>query len=172
MVTASVRIVLIVGALLAGIASFFGDQPRPGSLFFLGSVVLAIGHFRNGTVWLAHRAEMSGQFARAASLLNQIRRPEWLAPQQRAYYDLLRGMAWFRGATFQEAEAAFEAALGGRLRTQSDRALVLGMLVASQLELGKRDAALANLREAKALPAKPPVAEFLSSLEQQSGLAG
>ena len=172
MFTAPVRIVLIVGAFLVGIAAVVGGQPRPGSLFILGAAVLAIGHFRNGTVWLAHRAETSGQFARATSLLKQIGRPEWLAPQQRAYYNLLRGMASFRAATFHEAEAAFEAAIAGSLRTQNDRALALGMLAASQLELGKREVALSNLRQAKAFSAKPQVSEFLNSVEQQFGLAG
>lgn len=77
-------------------------------------------------------------------------------------------MRAFRAEAWLDAKTAFAAAIDGRLRTGNDRALTLGMLAATDLEIGDRESAAAHLQLARTLAAKSQVSQFLASLEDKA----
>jgi hypothetical protein len=131
--------------------------------------LLVYGYFRHGTVWLACRAFRAGRPDRARALLEQIRFPERLRSQDRAYYEMLRGLLARQRRDWAAARDHFRRARGHNLRTANDRSLVECVLAEALLECGETAAAREHLELARGHDHKPEVAAAIRQLEEILG---
>ena len=116
---------------------------------------------------MAARAARKGDFARVERLLAEIRAPERLSAQQRAYYHYYRGLLCAERNDSEGARQHFRAAATGGLRTPSDRSLVQVQLAALALDVGDRSSARGHLDLARSQSHKPEVAQAIANLEEK-----
>jgi len=139
---------------------------------FAGAAALAIaaslayGYFRYGTVWLAFRALRAGRSDRARALLDQIRFPDRLRSQDRAYYEMLHGMLACEREEWTTAKDHFQRAREHRLRTANDRSMVECLLAEVLLRCGDPVAAREHLELARGHFPKPEVAAAIRNVEE------
>lgn len=158
------RFVLIAVALGLGIF-----QLRAGSalgwLTLAAVPLLAWSHFRHGTVFAAFLAYRKADYARVHRLLAQVRRPELLRAQDRAYYDFLHGVDAQRQGDYAAARDAFQAALQGPLRTRNMIGIVHLHLARAALAAGDADAARAHVQSARAYAHRDATLEEIARVE-------
>jgi hypothetical protein len=138
-----------------------------GLAFLALSAWLTYGYFKYSTVWMAFRAVAAGQMERAARLLQEVRRPESLGPQDRGYFELASGFVCISRAENERAEQHLRSALAGQLRSDNDRALgeaVLAQLLVARDELPE---ARSLLTRAAARRCRPAIAERIQSLRAE-----
>ena len=103
MLTPRIRWTLAVVAFLFGSYRLVvGDYA--GVALLAASAYLTYGYFKYGTVWQAFHAVANGQMDKAAQLLQQVKRPESLGAQERAYFELASGFVCASRAQNAEAE--------------------------------------------------------------------
>ena len=91
---------------------------------YLAALLLLFTHFRFGNVSAAFVKLRQGHPEHAEILLDQIKRPDWLAKRHRAYYHFTRGMIATQEEDLQEGEVELNKALELGLRSATDHALV------------------------------------------------
>jgi hypothetical protein len=64
----------------------------PAWYLYVTAAILMLTHFLFGTVWTAFSKMRKGKMIEAETLLNQIRRPEWLAKRPKAYFHFIKGV--------------------------------------------------------------------------------
>jgi tetratricopeptide (TPR) repeat protein len=158
------RIVVILVCTLAAAFAWQAGFPR-WWLLLLAALAFTVGHWRGGPIWLAARAARRGDLARVAELLNEVRRPQILAPQQRAYFHYYAGLVHADRGELAAARENLQIAAAGKLRTPNDRSLVLLQLAELALATGDRDAARKYLEEAGRLRHKPAIAQAIAAVE-------
>jgi hypothetical protein len=133
MLTTRLRLVLIATTLvLAAYAASSGWLGAGGLV--VGAALLGYGHVRYGTVWLAFRRMRREDFEGMARLLDEVRRPDLLAPGHRSYYELMRGWAALAGERDEEAVTHLSATRSLPLRTRRVRALAEYLLAVALIE--------------------------------------
>jgi hypothetical protein len=135
-------------------------------LWFTAAVLLVIGYWRGGTVWLAWRAFRKGDLGLVERRLAQVHYPNRLSPYQRAYYEWLQGELRRARGDIPAARRHFTAAAQGGLRTANDRALAYSRLAEAELTAGDLDAARATIARARSLNPTPFVEGLLRDLEE------
>lgn len=138
-----------------------------GLVFWAGSALLAYGYFKYGTVWLAFRAVAGGDTERAAALLAQVKRPQALAAQERAYFELASGFVCAARARNEEAEQHLRLALANPLRTSSDLALAEAVLAQLLIARDAFTEARTLLDQAGARPARPGILARIHALRDE-----
>ncbi len=108
-----------------------------GWLSIIAAVLLVVGHFRYGTVWLAFKLAQLGRLESAKKLLLQVKRPQYLSIESRTYYNFLFGAILKDEAKNAEAEVHLRSALAGRLRTNNDVASAQLTLAETLCALGR-----------------------------------
>ncbi len=168
MLAPRVRLALAVAAFAVGTYRLVvGDNA--GLLLLAASAFLAYGYFRYGTVWLAFREVAHGNLDKAARLLGQIKRPDALAPQERAYFELASGLIGAARAQHGSAEAHLRLGLQHGLRTDNDRALAEAVLAQVLIARDALDEAREVLERASARTCRPAIAARIR--EMQAGLS-
>ncbi len=143
-------------------------EPTPVAwLFFLVGVYLTWDFFRCNAVWMAFRQFRSGQIEQVRRLLSQVRWPDMLNKQARAYYHWLRGVVSVTDNRLGEAKVHLLAAASGQLKTQNDRCLVECLLAEVEIESGDTGAAHKHLQLAKKLSHHENVNNIIVALEQR-----
>jgi hypothetical protein len=164
--TPRIRGLLAVVAFALGVYGLLqGDNV--GLAGIAASAVLAYGYFKYGTVWLAFRAVSAGQMDKAAQLLEQVKRPDSLGAQERAYFELASGFVCASRAQNAPAEQHLRVALANELRTENDRALaeaILAQLLIAREELTE---ARSVLDRAAARAARPAIAQRIQTLRDE-----
>ncbi len=171
MFSPKVRLLIITACLVWGVFDLAAGQPT-GYLFLTGAAFIALGHVRYGTVPLAVRAAKKGDLNKAERLLSQTAAPHRLSSQSRAYYDWLQGMIAAEKDDFSTAKRALERSLRGKLRTDNDRSLVLGLLASVCNESGNREDAHTYLAAARSLPRRPEADAVLDEISDALGPEG
>ncbi|MEM8907096.1 MAG: hypothetical protein AAGD05_04550, partial [Bacteroidota bacterium] len=90
---------------------------------YAASLLLLFTHFRFGNVSAAFVKLRNGQLDEAENLLDQIKRPEWLAKRHRAYYHFSKGLIATQHQDLPEGETHLKAALDLGLRSATDNAM-------------------------------------------------
>jgi hypothetical protein len=144
-----------------------GEFPALSVCLFAGSALIAVGYFRNGTVWIAFRALKSGRSDRAERLIAKTRNPSWLSAGQRAYYELLKGTLAGEKGDLSAAETHLRAALSGRLRTRNDIQVAKLALADVVLHRGELRSAEALLAEVRAEPTKEGLKPYIEEIEER-----
>ena len=117
---------------------------------FLGAFLLLITHFLFGSVWVAFNQLKRGNPLKAAVILNQIKRPEWLIKRNRAYYYFTKGMIDLQNKHLEQGENNLLQALDIGLEKNADLALINLNLAHIYYLRKKFDRARQHLAEAKA----------------------
>ncbi len=166
MFTPKLRLALAVVSFLFG-AYRIALQDYNGLILLAASALLAYGYFRHGTVWLAFRAVARGQMDSAVQLLNQVKRPEALTSQDRAYYELAWGLVCASRSENERAEVHLKQALDEQLRTDNDRALAEAVFAQLLVARGERAEARSVLDRAITRQSRPVIAQRIKTLREE-----
>lgn len=153
-----IRYVLIAFSLFLSVYLFWRGWHLAGGWYLACVALLIFGSFRYGTVYAAHRAMFTGRFDRAVKLLNEIRYPWLLNSQNRAYYEMLRGLIAAERGEWPTAREHFQSALGHKLRSANDRSLVECKLAEALIHCDEPATAQRLLEQARSRQPKPAVA--------------
>ena len=115
----------------------------PAWYLYLTAAILLATHFLFGTVWTAFSKMRKGKMIQAETLLNQIRKPEWLAKGPKAYYHFIKGIIALQKKDFDNGEHFLTKALQFGLRTETDKALA--HLNLAHIAFTKKDKKLAKI---------------------------
>jgi hypothetical protein len=148
------------------------DGDYLGLALLASSAFLAYGYFKYGTVWLAFRAVSAGQVDKAAQLLQQVKRPDTLGAQERAYFELASGFVCASRAQNQQAEQHLRVSLQNELRTQNDRALAEAILAQLLIARDELTEARSVLSQAATRDARPAIAQRIQALRDELPPAG
>ena len=96
-----------------------------GSAWYLyaAAFILMITHFLFGNVLTAFGHLNKGQLKQAESIIDAVKRPDFLLKGHRAYYYFVKGMIALQHKEYPEAEKNLKMALDIGLRTSTDKAL-------------------------------------------------
>ena len=164
MFSSPTRVVLAVAALAYGLWLVAAQEYR-GLVLVLVAILLIVGYFRYGTVWLACRALRKGDSSRADRLLSEIRYPEKLSPQNLAYYNLVKGAIAAERGDLNSATQLLDASQRGALRTSNDRSLVSCYLAHLALKRGDRVGAQRHLEQARSQKHRPSVEALINNVQ-------
>ena len=167
MFTPRQRLLLSVAAFVLGTYLIVFKNDYVGILALAASAFMAHGYFRYGTVWLAFREVAHGRMDAAAKLLAQVKNPEALGSEQRAYFELASGLVCASSAQNQRAEQHLQAALAHQLRTDNDRAMAEAVLAQLLIAREERAEARAIVDQAVTRNCRPSILEKLKALQAE-----
>ena len=125
MFTTRIRFVLILLFLIIGIVLQIQKGFSSAWYLYATSLILLFTHFAFGNVWAAFSKLQKGKIMEAEFLINQIKKPEWLAKQNRTYYHFIKGMIALQQKNLEEGEKQLKIAADRGLRSNNDNALAL-----------------------------------------------
>lgn len=143
MLTNRTRLAVVALSLALGAWLSLRGSLMPGLLLLVAGVILGVGYFRYGPVWLAMRALGRGDADKAASHLSSISDPQRLERQSRAYFEMASGLLAASRGRSGDAERHLRRALELPLRTQNDRAVA--ELTLAELLVGAANAEATEL---------------------------
>lgn len=100
------RLFLILACGVSGAVVFFFDYWLSLALW-IAALILILMHFRYGSIVLVLRALGKGDVDKAEMMLNDIKRPDWLAKSYQAYYQFARGLIAYRRGEVEAGKDAF-----------------------------------------------------------------
>ena len=132
-----IRFLLVLLFLGLGIVFTFRDGFSASWYFYVAALLLFITHFVFGSVWAAFSKLRKGKLLEAEVLINQIKKPEWLAKPNRTYYHFIKGMIALQSKELAEGEKQLKIALDRGLKTNNDNAMA-ALNLAHICYVGKR----------------------------------
>jgi hypothetical protein len=118
-----IRFLLIFFFLILGIILHVKLGFSSAWYLYISSFILLMTHFLFGNIWAAFSKLRKGKIQEAENLINQIKRPDFLAKKPRAYYHFIKGMIALQREELKEGETQLVQALERGLRTPNDNAL-------------------------------------------------
>ena len=118
-----IRLILAFIFLLIGIVLTFAVGFSTSVYLFLAAGFLIFTHYKFGAIWPAFQFLQEGQVDKADDILNQIRKPEWLAKTHRSYFHFTKGMIHVQREQLPPGALHLKAALQIGLRNATDNAL-------------------------------------------------
>jgi predicted Zn-dependent protease len=139
----------------------------PAWYLYVTAGILLLTHFLFGTVWSAFSKMRKGNMIEAETLLNQIRKPEWLAKRPKAYYHFIRGVIALQKKDLDEGAKFLKKAIALGLRNNTDAALANLNLAHIAFTQKRPTEAMKYLQDAKACNANDlMIKENLLKLEK------
>jgi tetratricopeptide (TPR) repeat protein len=166
MLTPRLRLTLAIASFVTG-AYLLVVGDYAGVVFLGGAAYFGYSYFKYGTVWLAFREVARGHMNEAAALLQQVKEPQALGSEQRAYFELASGLVCASRAQNQKAEAHLQIALDHRLRTENDRALAEAVLAQLLVARDQLEAAREIVERAVKRECRPGIAARIKDLHEQ-----
>lgn len=162
------RVRLVILAVVAALGAAEAARGRgAGWVLLVGAALLGYGAVRHGTVWIAFRAYRRGDLDAMERHLRGVWKPQWLRPEDRAYHDLLAGVAAHRRGDAALARRHFAAALAGPLPTTNIRAVAHYHAAGASLDDGDPAAARDHLASARELPHAAALDAPLAAVEER-----
>lgn len=121
--TTRIRFLLIILFLILGLVLHIQLGLAQAWYLYLASFIILLTHFLFGNIWAAFSKLRKGKLVEAETLINQIKRPELLTKQHRAYFHFIKGMIALQNEELQEGKVQLKQALERGLRTPNDNAL-------------------------------------------------
>lgn len=118
-----IRFILISLFLILGVILHIKVGFSSAWYLYLASLIILITHFLFGNVWAAFAMLRKGKMDEAELLVDQIKRPDFLAKRPRAYYHFVKGMIALQKEVLNDGETHLKKALDLGLRTANDNAL-------------------------------------------------
>jgi len=160
------RVPLAVSAFIAGTYVLIAGSALGLALLFV-SALLAYGHFKYGTVWLAFREVARGRMDTAAQLLAQVKDPERLTLRDRAYFELAWGLLCASRAENDRAVQHLRSSLDHALPTENDCALAEAVLSQLLIARGALDEARTLIARAATRQCRPAIAERIKAIQAE-----
>jgi len=88
-------------------------------------LMLIWGYFKEGTIVMAAKAFHNKNYDKAESLLQQVKKPDWLSKKRRGFYEFIYGGICLQRQDFAEAERHYEIAAQYPLRSVNDHVAAL-----------------------------------------------
>jgi len=88
-------------------------------------LMLIWGYFKEGTIVMAAKAFHNKNYDKAESLLQQVKKPDWLSKKRRGFYEFIYGGICLQRQDFTEAERHYEIAAQYPLRSVNDHVAAL-----------------------------------------------
>ncbi|MCP4442501.1 MAG: hypothetical protein GY810_26645 [Aureispira sp.] len=157
MFTPIIRLTLIFVSFIFILLMYsYGHYPEVG-IGILTIFLLLWGYFRSGTVYLAFRHLMQGNYAKAEERLNQTKKPRWLNNSQKSYYHFARGLILANNRELTKSSEHFLEALQLGLRTSNDQTIALHQLAEIAFVQKRYAKSQSYLDQAKLLQYKAPM---------------
>ncbi|MFK7807586.1 MAG: tetratricopeptide repeat protein [Saprospiraceae bacterium] len=145
------RLVLVLLFIVIGIVLHVKLGIGSAWYLYVAALLLLATHFLFGNVWAAFGLMKKGHIEKAESMMDQIKRPDFLLKSHQAYYHFIKGIAALQNKEFPEAEEHLTGALQRGLRTVNDEALVTLNLAHLCFAQNRKEEAAAYLKKVKAL---------------------
>ena len=117
-----------------------------GSVALMFIVLLAWDYIRQGTLVVAAKHFHHKDYDKAARVLMEIFKPEWLSKNRRGYYEFLMGGVCLQKQDFEDAEKHYEIAAQYPLRSVNDHVAALVHVANISIRQGNYDKAAAYLQ--------------------------
>ncbi len=144
-----IRFLLILGFLLIGVVLQVKLGFASPWYLYAAAALLLFTHFRFGNVSAAFVHLRRGKLDKAEELLDQIKRPEWLAKRHLAYYHFTKGLLATQHKELTEGEEHLKEALKIGLRSANDNALAALNMAHICFVNNRKDEAKQHLEKAK-----------------------
>ena len=118
-----IRFLLAILFIVLGVVLHFTQGIGSAWYLYLGGIIMLLTHFLFGNVYQAFGQLKKGNLDEAETLIHQIKRPDWLIKNHRAYYYFVLGMIAMQRKQPTFGEQHLKAALQLGLRTETDNAL-------------------------------------------------
>lgn len=171
MLTPRIRLFLAAITLAFGAYRLVGGHVD-GTATLAVSAYMIFSYIKQGTVQLAFRAVARGQVEQAAQLLKQVKRPDSLVADERAYFELASGFVCAARGQNDPAEQHLRRALTGPLRSENDRALAETVLAQLLIAREERGEARAVLDQAAQRRCHPEVSQRIVALRDELPTGG
>ncbi|MFT5167552.1 MAG: hypothetical protein ACI8P3_002790 [Saprospiraceae bacterium] len=145
-----IRFLLIFFFLVLGIILHVQLGLSSAWYLYLSVFILLGTHFLFGNIWAAFSMLKKGKIEEAETLVNQIKRPEFLAKKPRAYYHFIKGMIALQQEELKEGEIHLVQALERGLRSPNDNALTALNIAHIYFKQEKLDPCRSYLKQSKA----------------------
>jgi tetratricopeptide (TPR) repeat protein len=161
------RFALMAGGLLLGILLWAMFGFWYGILFILASIGLSVGYFLMGTIQSAAMMMQSGDIDAVERQLNLTRYPEYLLPQNHAYYYLLKGGIAGQRKDYDLSEQHYLKAESIGLPSDNEKAMVYLAIVNFRLQKNKWAEAEEYYKKLKVLNiSEPMLKEQIQQVDQ------
>ncbi|MCP3930386.1 MAG: hypothetical protein GY705_14945 [Bacteroidetes bacterium] len=118
-----IRRILLFLFLLIGIVLHVSVGISGAWYLYAASFILLLTHYLFGTVWSALGMLKKGKLLEAELLLDEIKRPDWLARKHNAYYHFIKGMIALQKKELKSGKSNILKALETGLSNKNDQAL-------------------------------------------------
>jgi tetratricopeptide (TPR) repeat protein len=167
MLTPKFRLILIAASAALAIGQMANGQFMLGLLLLLSGGMLAYGYFKTGTVYIAYRKMVKGNYTKAEQLLGLIKNPKRLARGQRAYYHFVSAALAMAHQNYTSSREHFTQAIQTGLRTDNDNAIAYLNLAFGEMKLGNKAQAYAYFNEAEKLEYRAELQDRVDELKEQ-----
>jgi tetratricopeptide (TPR) repeat protein len=151
MFTPKTRILIIVACLMLAFYSFYQHKMYAAVVAICFVLMVGLGYFRQGTVYLAFKQLRSGDIKKAEVSLAQTSNLKWLSKIQKGYYYFVKGYLETANKNTKGAKEAYENALKVGLRMSNDTAIVYANLATLYLQENKKTRAQEYIDKSKSL---------------------
>ncbi|MCH2021178.1 MAG: hypothetical protein MK207_01760 [Saprospiraceae bacterium] len=105
MISSKLRLLLILLFLICGLVSVIAQLDHYITFaFFTTAIILLLGHFRHGPMLGVLLNLRKGNIPQTESMLNSIKRPEWLSSRYQAYYHFALSLVASHKQDFESAK--------------------------------------------------------------------
>ncbi len=118
-----IRFVLILLFLVIGVVLHVKMGISSAWYLYLAAIIILVSHFLFGSVWAAFAMLRKGKIPEAELLIDQIKRPQYLMKQNKAYYHFVKGMIALQKEDLEPGKNQLKQALDIGLKTSNDNAL-------------------------------------------------
>ena len=167
MMTTKVRIIVLLLALLLLGYAVYSHVYQSAILVLGGMSYLIWSHFREGTVFLATQAFQQHDFEKAAKLLADIKKPEYLRKGRRNYYEFMSGNLALKAEDYEGAERHFQIASRLPFRRPNDKAIILVNLANINLRKHDYERVRGYIAVARKLEVTSRIAQIINKIENE-----
>ncbi len=167
MLTPAFRIILILMAVAISMLSYLQAWYWGVAAGALIIVVVLVGHYRNGTVWLAMAEMHKGRHERARKLLGYVSEVHRLSPKNQALYALTKGFLLKEDGELAEAKTwLLQAAESDKLNGRN-RAVAYSNLAIMAADQGAHKRAIEHLDNLRHLPCTPKQKSWAGQFQKE-----
>ncbi|MCP4093095.1 MAG: hypothetical protein GY747_06560 [Planctomycetes bacterium] len=165
MVPTFVRLLMFVVTLVIGGNLLYNGDSWAYAAFAIAALI-AVGHFRFGSVMLAFRAVQAEQYEKAHRLLKSVQFPGLLTTSQRFFFELASGAIAGHHQQLDLEEQHYRTALEFAANNERDRAVVELELAELVAQRGAAEEAIQILEQAREHQHTPSVQEGIDRLTE------
>lgn len=167
MMTSRARAAVLVLAFLLLAWSIYTQSHQVAVLVAGAMGYLIWSHYREGTVFIATQAFQKQDYEKAARLLADIKRPEYLRKRRRNYYEFMYGNLALKAEDYDAAERHFQIASRLPFRRPNDKAIILVNLANINLRKKDFERVKAYIDLARKLEVTSRVAQIINKIENE-----